>query len=105
MPRQYEDEILRGTGRSTDQINAAPRDAVFVVPEGARSYHAHLMHTLERSDLQVETISSVRRLLRGGGTRNFVVDHAVYEKTIDDFRTMDLINAYRERNKPCKIPR
>lgn len=70
----------RGSGRTADQMRAAAKGALFIVPDGTgrRGYFFHLAHHLGRSDLRLEPVSVLDSdRLRGLEFPAVVVDHAV----------------------------
>lgn len=66
----------RGTGRTTQQMKDAPKDAVFVVSVGEIDYARRLARALHRSDLLVIGAYRIEERLQGGRTP-VIVDHAL----------------------------
>lgn len=71
----------RGTGRSTRQMKAAKRDAVFVIRHtSSKRYYTDLAKHIGRTDLRIKSIAEfVDRAWAYGGCRftDIVLDHAV----------------------------
>lgn len=70
----------RGIGRTSDQMRAAPKGSLFIVPAGSgrRGYFFHLAHHLGRGDLRIESVSVLDGdFLRGLEFPAVVVDHGV----------------------------
>lgn len=71
----------RGTGRTTKQMQEAPRGAIFVWCNGQLSFPRHLAAKLGRSDLRIEGpgFFDIRVPRFKGVTTPVVVDHAAHE--------------------------
>jgi hypothetical protein len=67
----------RGSGRTSDQIVTAPRDAIFVCA-GPRDYTMRLARHLGRSDIVVVTADYDRvDIACRGSRRPIIIDHAL----------------------------
>jgi hypothetical protein len=72
----------RGTGRTTEQLKAAPACAIYLWPvQQSVGYVRHLAHQLGRDDLEIRHIRALDEPQRFQGLRrlNIVVDHACYD--------------------------
>lgn len=63
-------------GRTTSQIENAPRGATYVVPEGMQAAFRDLVNEMGRSDLRVLEITA-GNVSFGPGHHVVVVDHSV----------------------------
>ncbi len=71
------DEADRGTGRTANQMLAAPQKAVFVwVSLGSIDYARDLAHHIGRDDLEIIAPEQVG-YLRGRDLSGIVFDHAI----------------------------
>lgn len=86
----------RGTGRTTRQMEAAPKGALFVFAGGAnaRDYNRSLARKLGRDDLRILSPTefeqhSIHRL-RGIELTGIEIDHAVdlTQEQVDGYRTL-----------------
>jgi hypothetical protein len=66
----------RGTGRTSDLLRAAPREAVFVWCNDRLEYPKQLARAVGRSDLMVVAPSWLQHGLIGRRGKCVVVDHA-----------------------------
>ena len=90
----------RGTGRTTQQMREAPKDAVFVVFVDEISYARRLARALRRHDLLVIGAYEIERRLLGSRTP-VIVDHALQPKLSQRHR--DYINYHNECVKVLQI--
>ena len=67
----------RGTGRTTEQMRAAPEGAIYVWVNSVLAYPKGLAHHLGRSDLEVVPESWLEPKRVRGLTRPVVLDHAL----------------------------
>jgi|GEM_PF-5536226 len=89
---------VQQTGRTTEQMQKAPRDAVFVWCNGRVHYPRELARALGRHDLQIMPSS----YLRSPGNvlsckRRVVVDHAFFMHHRWDDQLFDLWQVLRQR--------
>lgn len=68
----------RGTGRTTEQMKAAPQGAIFVWCNGHVSYPRNLSRGIGRGDIRIETPSYFENRWHGY-CGPLVVDHATLE--------------------------
>lgn len=87
----------RETGRTTEQMRAAPQGALYVWVNGALHYPAKLAGTLGRNDLTVVSPGSVDRAI-AGTRRPVVLDHAARLPT-DVRRRVEIHNALVEARR------
>lgn len=76
----YDEERLRGTGRTTNQMREAPVGAVYVVPgKAAPNYFQDLAKRLGRFDLMIVPTSQIDDRFRWAGRKytGVILDHAV----------------------------
>lgn len=66
----------RGTGRTTKQMQDAPRGAVFVWCNGLTDYPRRLARHIGRGDLKIEQADVPEHRLRGFAPGHVVYDHA-----------------------------
>lgn len=83
-----------GSGRTTEQLKAAPKGAFFVWCNDRLSYPQDLLKRLERTDIRVVGPSDVRWMFRGLPVP-VVVDHAAVLRQED----AELIATHNERFK------
>jgi len=81
----------RGTGRTTEQMKAAPRGAVYVSPHPfATDYVRKLAAKILREDLRIVEPSWLDHGWHGKILEGIVVDHACH---LDDHHRQLLLNA------------
>jgi hypothetical protein len=71
-------ENLRGTGRTTAQMRAAPQNAVFVWCNNHLHYPAALAKHLGRTDLEIVSPDWLNDVSRAQGGAVVVFDHGVF---------------------------
>lgn len=83
----------RDSGRTTRQMQGAPRDAVYVWCNSATWYARRLAHGLNRGDLLVVPLSRIERPDYWRGLhRPVVIDHAAYDMmTLSQLRSYDYL--------------
>lgn len=82
----------RGTGRTTRQIAALPKGAIFFVhTQSMKDYVRRLCQTLGRADIRIETLGELRPFRWAGySLPGADIDHAAYERmNIDHCRAWD----------------
>lgn len=83
---------LRGTDRTTRQIQAAPHDAIYVVASsGEAKYVRALADHLDRRDLVVRQALDARSRLLGRRDQPVVIDHYVHEYPKLSRRELELL--------------
>jgi hypothetical protein len=75
----HKGDVMRGSGRTTRQMNEAPENAWYVIRDMRMfTYVRQLMKTLERQDLQVQTPEQIRPDKLMGFEGEIIIDHAAY---------------------------
>lgn len=67
---------MRGTGTTSQQMLAAPKNAVYVWPHSDFSYPKELARKLGRDDLKIVGPGWVNNNLRGRRDVEVIIDHA-----------------------------
>ena len=71
-----ESESVRGTGRTTRQMEGAPAGALYVWCNGHLEYPKHLARKLGRDDLKIVSPEHYKVTSRGRDVGSVVLDHA-----------------------------
>lgn len=107
VPRGYPKD--RGTGRTTEQMEAAPKGAVFVWVNSYLSYPKHLAVSLGRQDLLIVPPLWLEEpgIYLGRNPPGLVLDHAA-DLTTEQWRGLEEVHMRIETDKlinekePCK---
>lgn len=93
---------LRGTGRTTTQVNATPIGGIYVITAGMRGYMRGLLHGLGREDIKLRHVDwLLEGCWRGLDPKTIAVDHYVIETLHTEIRWRQFNDflAYKELRK------
>lgn len=103
-------QVQRGTGRTTEQLRAAPQGALFIAPTHAAVWHClDLARKIGRTDIKMASPGILNRKaihLRGTHYPAIVLDHAAAEMlTEEQVKGYEYIRGYIERRHSSEAER